>query len=250
MFIFKLLSIILGLVFGSFFSALSYRYPRGISNSKGRSMCPKCKNKISWFDNIPVYSFLLLGGKCRECKGKISWRYPIIELTTAFSFLFLYTQFSDRPLLFFYSIIVLSILILILIIDFEHKIIPDTFVFLGISFSVVYLLLTTNGYQLVSGLSAGFLSAFLLLLLHIITKGRGMGLGDVKFAVWGGILVGLKLNLIWLFLAFLTGGVAGIILITTRRAGLKDQIAFGPFLIISIALTFFLGEKLRLFMGF
>lgn len=225
-----LLLLVLGLVFGSFFSAFSWRYPRNISIVHGRSFCPKCKEQIKWYDNIPLLSFILLGGKCRKCKKKISWRYPIIESITALGFLLIGMNI--------FSLIIFSILFLIFIIDFENKIIPDSLVFLGILVSII------SFHSPVSNLLAGFIAAFLLLFIHLITRGRGMGLGDVKFAVLGGMLTGLNLMLIWLFLAFLTGAAVGIILILGRKAGLKDQIAFGPFLILSIPLALIWGQKI------
>ncbi|HTK03763.1 MAG TPA: prepilin peptidase [Alphaproteobacteria bacterium] len=222
--------IILGLIFGSFFAALSYRYPRQIPISKGRSFCPKCKKQINWYDNIPLLSFLLLGGKCRDCKKKISIRYPIIELTTAIGFFIIGFNI--------FNLLIFSILVLIFVIDFEHQIIPDNLVFLGV------LVAISNLQSPISNLLAGFTCATLLLLVNLFTKGRGMGLGDVKFAVLGGMLVGLKLSLIWLFLAFLTGAIVGSILILGKKAGLKSQIAFGPFLVASIGLTLLWGEKI------
>jgi leader peptidase (prepilin peptidase)/N-methyltransferase len=227
----NLLLLTLGLVFGSFISALSYRYPRKMSVTRGRSICPNCKHKIAWYDNIPLFSFLVLGGKCRNCKKPISWRYPLIELATSLGFLLISLNI--------YYLIVFCILVAIFVVDFENQIIPDDFIFLGILVSAFTIYHSPFTY-----LFSGFLAASLLMFLHIVTKGRGMGLGDVKFAVWGGMLVGLPMTLVWLFLAFLTGGITGIILILGRRAGLKDQIAFGPFLIISIGLTFIYGDRL------
>lgn len=215
----------------------------------GRSICPKCKNQISWYDNLPLFSFIILGGKCRNCKKSISIRYPLIELVTGLGFLYLAKLFYASPLTLVYSLLVFSILFIIFIIDFEHKIIPDSLVFIGLTTTVLYYLLTNN-LGLVPALFAGFISSIALLIIHLLTRGRGMGLGDVKFAVWGGMLVGPIFNLIWLFLAFLTGGIVGIILILLKRAGLKDQIAFGPFLIVSIGLTFVFGDKLILFLGY
>ena len=233
---------IFGLVFGSFFAAFSWRYPKRISIVKGRSFCPKCRKQINWYDNIPLLSFVFLRGRCRNCKKKISIRYPIIEVTTAIGFLAIFVL-QGLSLQSVYSIVIFSILFLIFIIDFENKIIPDDLVFLGF----IPVLLYTIYYvpiPLFSSLLAGFISATLLLLIHLITRGRGMGLGDVKFAVLGGMIVGLNLMLVWLFLAFLTGAVAGIILILGRKAGLKDQIAFGPFLVLAIPITLIWGQKI------
>lgn len=215
----------------------------------GRSMCPRCKHKISWYDNVPLFSYLILGGKCRNCKKRISIRYPLIEVSTALGFLYLYQIFFSNPILLAYSIIVFSILSIIFIIDLEHKIIPDSLVFTGLATTLLFYLITNNA-DITSYLFSGLVTALLLLVVNIATRGRGMGLGDVKFAVWGGMIVGMKLNLIWLFLSFLTGGVVGIILILGKRAGLKDQIAFGPFLVVSIALTLLFGEKIIMFLGY
>ena len=222
---------VFGLVFGSFISALTWRYPRGISVNKGRSICPKCKKQIAWYDNIPLLSFIFLGGKCRNCRKPISWRYPAIELATGIGFLLIGPQII--------WLITFCILEIIFIIDFEHQIIPDSFVFAGFFFS---LFLITD--LLFGSLFAGFLAATLLVLIHLFTKGRGMGLGDVKFAVLGGILVGLRLLPVWFFLAFLTGAAVGIILILGRKAHLKSQIAFGPFLVAAIPLSLLYGEKI------
>ncbi len=245
----NLLIFILGLVFGSFFAALSFRHPRGISVKKGRSFCPCCHEQIKWFDNIPLLSFILLGGKCRNCKKTISWRYPLIELSSALGFLFIFTNYGFDFFLFLYLLLIFSTLLLIFVVDLEHKIIPDSFTFFGIIVSVITFILI-DSHAIVARLLAGFLAALILLLIHLLTRGRGMGLGDVKFAVMGGIFIGLKMFLVWLLVAFLTGGVLGIILILMRRAGLKDQIAFGPFLVISLVLTFVFGNKFLILLGF
>lgn len=239
----------LGLLFGSFFSVISYRLIRNMTWVTGRSVCPRCKKQIAWYDNLPLISFIFLKGRCRNCKIRISIRYPLIEIATGLGFVYLAQLFYLNPLTLIYSIIVFSILFIIFIIDFEHKIIPDSLIFVGLFVTVSYYLLTNN-QELIPSLFAGLTSSLGLLIIHLLTRGRGMGLGDVKFAVWGGMLVGFRYNLIWLFLAFLTGGISGIILILGKRAGLKDQIAFGPFLIVAIGLTFVFGDKLIYFLGY
>lgn len=248
MILLKYLIFAIGLVFGSFFAAFSWRYPRRISIVKGRSICPNCKHQINWYDNIPLFSYIFLKGKCRNCGKHISWRYPMIEALTALGFFFLFSVFSASPLILVYSLIIFSILVLIFVIDLEHRIIPDGFTFLGI-LTVTVFLLFTDSRLIISTFFAGLLPAFFLLLIHLATRGRGMGLGDVKFAILGGMLTGMRLNIVWLFLAFLTGGIVGTILILRGKAGLKDQIAFGPFLVVSVGLTFILGNKLLMFMG-
>lgn len=220
---------ILGLVFGSFFSAYSFRFPKGISILKGRSFCDNCGKKISWYNNIPLLSFLWLFGRCSECKKRISFRYPLIELSTGIGFLLIGPNIINLA--------IFSILLLIFVIDFENQIIPDELTFLGLGILLLF------NFSL-SALFSGLICACFLLLIHLVTRGRGMGLGDVKFAILGGYLVDLKFSPIWFFLAFLTGAIVGIILILGKKAKLKQKIAFGPFLIVAIPLTLLYGEKI------
>ncbi len=142
-----------------------------------------------------------------------------------------------------FLLIIFFLTFLIFVVDLENKIIPDTFVFLGILATVIYLFIFREN-TIFASLFTGFLMATLLMFLNLITRGRGMGLGDVKFAVFGGLFIGLTLSLVWLLIAFLTGAVTGIILILGRRVGLKDEIAFGPFLIFALWVTYFFGDKL------
>jgi len=240
--------IIFGLFFGSFYAALSYRLPRDISISKGRSMCPKCKNTIAWYDNVPLLSFVFLLGKCRHCKKSISPRYFLIELTTAIGFFFI-GSLGYGIIHTLFLLIIFSILVLIFVIDAEHQIIPDSLVFTGIFVTFVKLVIVDN-QGIFIGFLAGLFAATFLLIVHLLTKGRGMGLGDVKFAILGGLLMGPKLTPVWLFLAFLTGAIVGIILILGRRAGLKDKIAFGPFLIVGLVATYVWGSNIYRFIFF
>jgi prepilin signal peptidase PulO-like enzyme (type II secretory pathway) len=234
---------IVGLAVGSFLTAFTYRFPKKISTLSGRSFCPSCKKQIAWYDNIPTLSFLVLGGRCRNCRKRISWRYPLIELSTGLAFVGMgyFTWPWDLTLAF--RLFIVSLLIFILIVDWETKIIPDEAVFLGFLVVVAHSLFVIPS-SLFLNLAAGFLAADSLLFIHLITRGCGMGLGDVKFALLGGTLIGLKLVVVWLFLAFLTGAALGVILIVAGRAKLKSAIAFGPFLVISLPITFLFGEKL------
>jgi leader peptidase (prepilin peptidase)/N-methyltransferase len=135
-----------------------------------------------------------------------------------------------------------SILIVIFVIDLEHQIIPDTLVFVGLVLSLFII----QGVPF-DNFFSGFLFSFLLLLIHLLTYGRGMGLGDVKFAVFAGALLGLKLGFVWLFSAFLTGAIVAIILVLWRAKSFKDKIAFGPFLVIAIPLSIWLTTKFPAF---
>ncbi len=238
--------LIFGLIFGSFLAAFSYRYPRGIKISKGRSFCDNCGKKIEWHENIPVLSYILLKGKCKECNKKISIRYPIIEFLTALGFLIIY-HVQGTTLNSLFILFIFLILEAIFIIDFEFQIIPDELIFIGLVVSFIYYLYISN--PLFNNLAAGFISSSFLALIFIFTKGRGMGLGDVKFAVWGGMLVGIGNLFVWMMLAFSLGAIIGIILILFKNAGFKDKIAFGPFLVIAIPLVYICGPAILKFMG-
>src|SRR5688572_22552732 len=99
---FNLLFLILGLLFGSFFSVVSFRYLKGISWVRGRSFCPNCKKQINWYDNIPLLSFIILSGKCRSCGKSISPRYILIEIGTGLGFFYLSSVFAADPLMLLY----------------------------------------------------------------------------------------------------------------------------------------------------
>ena len=141
------------------------------------------------------------------------------------------------------------LLLIIFVIDLEHQIIPDPLTYVGIVILLLYTFIFDQG-NLFSSLLSGFTAASFLMLINLVTKGRGMGLGDIKFAVLGGLFVGFKLMPIWLLLSFLTGGILGSILILTGKAGFKTKIAFGPFLILGILFATIFGDKIMNLIGF
>lgn len=245
---------VIGLVMGSFLGALSYRIPRNIKISQGRSICPKCKKNIAWYDNIPVLSYLLLQGKCRNCGKSISMRYPIIELFTAFTFVLSYllrdeissniTWLPANELLRVGMLLFLAfIMVAIIIIDLEHQIIPDELIFM--LWGVVLVSFILNSFTpIYAYLAAGFFSALFLLIIHLLTGGKGMGLGDVKLAIVMGTILGPVLTVLWLFISFILGGFVGAFLLVLQKAKMKDRVAFGPFLIVSFFIVAVYGGKL------
>lgn len=225
---------ILGLIVGSFLAAFTYRFPRGISIRKGRSFCPCCRVTIGWRDNIPLFSYLLLGGRCRHCHKKISPRYPLIEIATALIFVFI------GPNIFLLT--VSCLLIAIAIIDIEEMIIPDELVFAGLGLTFLFKLASSDFY---ASFFAGSAGAVFLLLIHLITRGRGMGLGDVKLVLLLGSVLGISLLPLFLLVSFLTGGAVASILLVTGRANMKQRIAFGPFLVTGYFITWFVSQTLQ-----
>ena len=230
----------IGLALGSFLGALTHRLPREESFVGGRSRCPHCVAQIKWYDNIPLLSFLLLGGRCRSCGKKISLRYPLIELATAIGILGIYVLDLKSPI---FLVLILRLSISIFVIDLEKKIIPDELIFWGFGLTTLALFLGWDN-NLYLHFLGGFSSSFFLLLIHLVTKGKGMGLGDVKYALFAGTFLGFPGVISWLFLSFLTGAGVGVILILLGKAKLGRHIAFGPFLAFSFILTYLFGEAL------
>ncbi len=243
MIVYYIFLLVLGLLIGSFVSVVSFRVPNGVNFIKGRSFCPKCNNRIPWYDNIPLLSFIFLKGRCRRCQKKISLRYPLIEIASGIGFLTISIFALPNFIKMVYLLIVFSLLLIIFIIDLENQIIPDSLVFVLMGVVVIYHIITQQT-DLYANLLSGFLASSFLLSINMITKGRGMGLGDVKFAIAGGMFIGLTLMPIWMFLSFLTGAISGSILILLRKKGLKSKIAFGPFLIIGLLLAEVFGEMI------
>ncbi|MCL4382276.1 prepilin peptidase, partial [Patescibacteria group bacterium] len=190
-FLFPLFFFCFGLVFGSFLNVLIYRLPNSLPLT-GRSFCPKCKKKISWYDNLPLLSFLVLGGRCRHCHFPISWQYPFVELVTGvltvLSIKYLVLSRQDLILTTYYLILIYA-LIVIFFIDLYHEIIPDEIVYPAIIITLIFSLYPNI---LISNLISGFLAGLLFLILFLLTSGRGMGFGDFKLAVLMGLFLGKK----------------------------------------------------------
>ena len=244
-----------GLVVGSFLNVLIYRLPRNLNFVKGRSFCPKCKTKIHWSDNIPLLSFLMLRGKCRACKSPISPRYPLVEIVTGvltvliFNFQFtIFNQLLNFQIIFSFICYLLLTwgLIVIFLIDLENQIIPDEILLPLIG---LFLIKTAfpplNSKFLILNSMTSAVGAFLFLfIIYLVTKGRGMGFGDVKLAFLMGLSLGFPKIIVAFYIAFLTGAFAGIILILGSKAKLKQKIAFGPFLSFATLTTILWGEKI------
>lgn len=247
---------VVGLLVGSFIGSITYRLPNSLSLN-GRSFCPKCKAKIFWFDNIPLLSFFLLGGKCRFCKKRISYRYPLIEFFSSLCFIlfFLLTQLALRKNLeplsgflrtfgafsYFFFFVLLTSILVIVVIDIETLVVFDQVVFLTFLFSFLsYFLL---GKDIIEHLFAGFLAASFFLLLAFLTGGKGLGYGDAKVALLIGFLLGLNLLPVFIFLSFLTGAIIGLMLVFVGMLRFKTLIPFTPFLFLGFFLTLFWGER-------
>jgi leader peptidase (prepilin peptidase)/N-methyltransferase len=252
-----LVILLLGLAVGSFLNVVVYRVLHGGSPFQGRSRCPKCKHKIAWYDNIPLLSFLLLRGRCRWCKKRISLQYPVLEGLVAALFVWWYvmgrfffrlTKEPYQTLQPLFWLMVGLFLLLLVVADLFYGLWPDIFVVLLLGLTLVYRLLLALagvmqwadfGIYCFSGVAAGV--AFLLLVLG--TRGKGMGWGDVKLVSVMGLILGWPKILVAVMVAFLTGAVAGLILVVTGKKNLKQTIPFGPFLIGGTVVALIWGQQ-------
>jgi leader peptidase (prepilin peptidase)/N-methyltransferase len=227
------------MILGSFINVCIYRIPEKKSIVTPPSSCRNCGRGIKWHDNIPVLSYMILGGKCRYCGEPISMQYPMVEMFTGFLVALLFIKLGPTFDMFFITLAAV-ILIIIAGIDLRTMLIPNGTVLTLLVLGVVY-----SGIRvLFPGVTAfplkwfepliGFVAASLpLFLVAVISKG-GMGGGDIKLMAAAGVLLGWK----GAFVAMLAGSVAGAVislfLIILRIKGRKDMIPFGPFLCAGI----------------
>jgi prepilin signal peptidase PulO-like enzyme (type II secretory pathway) len=230
---------ILGSMVGSFLSCVVYRLEQGKSFLRGRSFCPKCRHYLSWMDLFPILSYIFLGGRCRYCKQRISPQYPIIELASGLLFVALLSVSPDFPTLIF-NLTISSILVVIFIFDLKHYIIPDGAVYLAIAVSLVHLFYFGNFSNILYSLS---FFVFCLLLV-LVSKGRWMGMGDVKLAAFMGLFLGWPNILVAVFVSFLLGAIVGFFLVFRKKKSMSSEMPFGPFLVIGTFAAIFEGEKL------
>lgn len=238
----SLLVLVLGLLVGSFLNVCIYRIPLEKTIVRGRSYCPSCGSLIRWYQNIPVVSFLLLGGKCASCKARISPLYPVVELLTGVIFLTVFL--STGPTVDFLILAALSaVLIVISGIDLAHRIIPNGLVLFlmglgGIQLLYQVLVLEARWYLYV----LGFFAASLPLLLLGLLYPDGMGGGDIKLMAAAGLILGFKLILLALFLGAIYAAIYSLFLILNRKGTLKSEIPFGPYLSAGILTAALWGE--------
>lgn len=218
--------LIIGLVIGSFLNVCIYRLPIGMSLVSPPSRCSSCGTRLGFLDLIPVFSYLYSGGKCRHCGVKYGFRYPLIELLTGILFVITgFFKLPGIPLVLLW--ICISLLIIITFIDIDHQIIMDRIQILLLIFSSLYVYLTTTKY--LDHLFGCVLAGGIMLTIYLISKG-GMGAGDVKLSFVLGLWLGLKGAIVCLMLAFILGGIVGMLLLIFKIKSRKDAIPFGPYL--------------------
>ena len=230
---------VLGLMFGSFYACMGYRIPNKIKMSVMRSFCPKCGETLKWYMNIPVLSFIFLGGKCAYCHKSINYIYPFIELTTALLFLCNYVMF-DFTLEFWLSMILTSALMITIVSDFLYFYISDRVLLLSGIGTIVAYYLYTDFTSVFNHILYGIIVFIIMLVIKWIGnklfKKESLGDGDIKLMGIIGIILGLTNSFIALFVGSFVGLVFSFIIIRKNREGI---IPFGPFLLIGALITLY-----------
>ncbi len=221
--------LILGSLIGSFLNVVIYRLPNNKSIVSPPSSCGSCEHRLEPLDLVPVLSYILLRGKCRHCGEKISARYPLVELLTGGIFALLFWRYGISIDFIRYAILS-CILISAAFIDIDHRIIPDKLNIFGLIVGIIFLF-TPGSLSLKSSFLGFLLGGGFLLLVAIIGRGA-MGGGDIKLFAVIGLFLGLEKTVLALFLTFLVGGIAGLLLIASKLRSRKDYIPFGPFISI------------------
>lgn len=250
---FYLAFFVLGTIIGSFLNVLIDRIPRNESVIKTRSHCEHCRRTLQWNDLIPVISFLVLDGKCRYCRKEFSLYYPVVELLTGLLFVLTaaylvstigLSQFFDIRFIpsVVYNFFMISCLIVITFTDLKYGIIPFKIAFAALT--AAFLTAIVSPFFLNYLLTA--LSVFgFFLLLFFITRGKGLGFGDVVYAFLLGLILGFPKIIVGLYVAFLTGAIVSLILVWSGKKKMKgDSIPFGPFLVTGTILGMFYGNFL------
>ncbi|HEY4515575.1 MAG TPA: prepilin peptidase [Candidatus Paceibacterota bacterium] len=251
-FIYLATAFIIGAAIGSFIHVIVLRYNTGLSFIQGNSVCLSCSVPLSWYHLIPIFSYLALKGRCSHCYSHFSIQYFLAELISGITFvwLFLFSNFSLFQS--FLLSLIFFILLFIFIYDLRHKIIPDPSVYLFIVISFLYAYITNLCLPdpvIQAGIFPFFLAAFIIpfpfFLIWFFSKGRMMGLGDVKFMVGMGALLGLSSGVSAIFLSFWIGATYVLLAFVYKKLfkkgynmGMKTELPFAPFLIIATLLVF------------
>ncbi len=237
---------VFGACIGSFLNVCIFRLPAGRSIVRPGSSCPKCGHRLSWWENIPILSYLILRAKCHRCQAPISVQYPLVEALTGTLTLALWQKFGPTPQFMIYFPFIASLLV-ISFIDLEYQVIPDTLSLPGILLGIACSFLNPDlkwydsiiGAILGGGVLFSIAAGYLLL-----TKKEGMGGGDIKLLAMIGAYLGWRALPLVIFISAAAGSVIGIGIILLSKAGRQSPIPFGPFLSAAAVLTLFYGDQI------
>ena len=236
---------VFGLLVGSFLNVCISRLPRRESVVWPASHCTKCGRNLSWFENIPVASWLVLRGRCRTCHEPIGLTYPVVELVTGVTFAGGYAIYGLTPLL-AVRLLFASAMIVLFVIDLRHQILPNVITLPGIVVGLVCSVMLPPGWlaSLIGAIAGGGILFAFAEIYYRIRKVEGLGMGDVKMLAMIGAFLGWQLTFVTLLLASFSGSVIGAALIATGRGRKKTPLPFGTFLAVGALIAAVSGEAL------
>ena len=239
--LFTIFFLIFGLIFGSFYNVVGLRVPIHESFTEGRSMCPGCKHSLSWYELIPVFSYIFLLGKCKRCGEKISILYPITELATGFLFVLSYHTFGLSIELMI-SLLLCSMLVIVLVTDIKYMLIPNKVLLFFLPIFIILRIIEplTPWWSSIGG---AFIGTSIIAIIILVSRG-GMGAGDMKLFGVLGIVLGVKHVLLAFFLSCIIGSVVGVLMLLLKVIKRKQPVPFGPYIVIATVITYFYGDQL------
>lgn len=238
---------LLGLSLGSFFNSWIWRHFENIRVVNGRSICIHCRRQLKWWENIPLFSFVFLRGRCYTCKKPISWRYPLLEISAALVLVFIYYYHTNylgfNPVLFFRDVIFIGLLLVIFTYDSAYKIIPSELVWAGIVLGGIINLFFLK-YSFVNLALGALVAGGFFLVQYLISGGRWIGGGDVRMGFMMGIWLGWKQVLVALLIAYVVGAAVALILIILKKKSWAQEIPFGTFLSFGTFVSLYFGQNI------
>jgi leader peptidase (prepilin peptidase)/N-methyltransferase len=241
-----------GLVIGSFLNVCIYRLPLDQSIVWPASRCTACGRELGWYENIPVLSYAALGGRCRTCRAPISLMYPVIEALTAVLFVATYAVFGLSWLLPI-RIAFGCAMIVLLVIDLQHQILPDEITLGGLVAGLAASLVAPPGWRdaLIGAAAGGGVLWLVAWAYRVVRHQDGLGFGDVKMLAMIGAFLGWKLMVLTLASASILGSLTAGVLMASGRAGLQSKLPLGTFLAVAAILASLVGEPVvQWYLGF
>jgi len=206
----------------------------------GRSYCPKCQKQIAWYDNVPIFSYIFLLGRCRHCRQRISIQYPLVELVAGCLFLFSFLVHGDSLLMVARDCFIISVMIIVFIYDLRWFLILDK-VTLPASL-LVFLFNLYLGMSWQNLLISGIIGGSFFLLQFLVSKGKWIGGGDVRLGLLMGLALGWPGILVALLMAYIIGSIVGVFLLLLKKKKWNSEVPLGIFLSAATVATLFFGD--------
>ena len=232
-----------GFIVGSFLNVCIHRLPRRESVAWPGSHCPQCGQAIAWYDNIPVLSYLWLGGRCRHCRAGIPARYLLVEIATAVLFVMV-VRLYPPGLLLASRLVFGCALIVLFVVDLDHRILPNVITVPGIAVGFVFASLSEPGWRssLIGIVAGGGIPLAIAWLYERIRGHEGLGMGDVKMLAMIGAFLGWQQMLLTLVLGSFLGSIIGVAFIMAGK-GARYALPFGTFLAVGALATIVVGDR-------